>query len=240
MFFIRLSNSKYTSGTEKSVKATGKEVAVVGSFVTTCNDMGLQNNSMVVAVGMSIPAMIPPVKKSEGKKEDKKQEKKVSKTEEITVEFKYKSKFDEKEFSRQLSNQEKGMNKLTVKEYLENRKNYKANGRDPRGSAAQKNAREKALFDKRNELLKEKKNYAEADRQAKDWIKTKAALHDPDQIAGGDPTKITGFGDSRINSSLGSQWKTRIGNVDEKVEALAKDLTEEQQMTTYLNIRLIY
>lgn len=48
---------KVTNGTEKSVKATGKEVAVLGSQVTTCNDTGLQNNSMVVAVGMSLPVV---------------------------------------------------------------------------------------------------------------------------------------------------------------------------------------
>ena len=197
---------------------------------------------MVVAVGMSIPAMIPPVKKSEGKKEDKKQEKKVSKTEEITVEFKYKSKFDEEEFSRQLSNQEKGMNKLTVKEYLENRKNYKAKGRDPRGDAAQKQAREDALRNKIDELQSKNpdKSYDQIKKEANDWLETQAALHDPDQVAGGDPTKITGMGDRRINSSLGGQWMSRIGAVDEKVEAFAKTLTEEQQMNTYLNIRLIY
>ena len=50
----------------------------------------------------------------------------VSKVEmpEINTVFNYKSKFDEKEFARQLENQEKGLNSLTIAEFVENRKKY--------------------------------------------------------------------------------------------------------------------
>ena len=44
-----------TGGTGTKVKVNGKEVAVIGSQVTTCNDMGLQNNSTIIAAGASIP-----------------------------------------------------------------------------------------------------------------------------------------------------------------------------------------
>jgi hypothetical protein len=37
------------------VKINGKEVAVVGSQVTTCNDVGARNNSVVMAPGASMP-----------------------------------------------------------------------------------------------------------------------------------------------------------------------------------------
>ena len=44
-------------------------------------------------------------------------------------------------------------------------------------------------------------------------MKTLAALHNPDMVAAGQDI-ITGFGDRGINSSLGSQWKDRVGDLD--------------------------
>jgi SepF-like predicted cell division protein (DUF552 family) len=44
-----------TGGTGKKVKINGKEVAVIGSMVTTCNDTGARNNSTIIAPGASIP-----------------------------------------------------------------------------------------------------------------------------------------------------------------------------------------
>jgi hypothetical protein len=40
--------------------------------------------------------------------------------------------------------------------------------------------------------------------QASEWLETKAALHNPDQIAGGKADIIGGLGDKRVNSSIGS------------------------------------
>ena len=71
---------KVTGGTEKSVKANGKEVAVIGSSVTTCNDIGARNNSKIFAVGMAInmPAIADPMK-SEAYERERKQTEKESK-----------------------------------------------------------------------------------------------------------------------------------------------------------------
>ena len=44
-----------TGGTIGEVKVNGKEVAVVGSLVSTCNDVGMRDNSTIVALGASIP-----------------------------------------------------------------------------------------------------------------------------------------------------------------------------------------
>lgn len=106
------------------------------------------------------------------------------------------------------------------------------------GDAAQKLARKKALQDKIDELREEGLSYQEAEQKAKEWIKDKAALHNPDQIAGGYPEKIDGLGDSRVNSSLGSQWKNNIGELDKKIRDIAKNMTEEERKSTYLNIKL--
>ena len=71
-------------------------------------------------------------------------------------------------------------------------------------------------------------------------METQAALHNPDQIAGGNPLKIDGMGDSNINSSIGIQWRYRIDMVDEKIRLLASTMTQEEMDSTYLNVKLIY
>jgi uncharacterized Zn-binding protein involved in type VI secretion len=44
-----------TNGTAKTVKINGKEAAVTGSTVTTCNDTGAKDNSVIMAIGASMP-----------------------------------------------------------------------------------------------------------------------------------------------------------------------------------------
>ena len=70
-----------TGGTVSKVKVDGKEVAVIGSQVTTCNDMGMQNNSVIMAAGMSIPmpAIVNPLNTEEWKREREESEKKEPK-----------------------------------------------------------------------------------------------------------------------------------------------------------------
>ncbi|MEB6548559.1 polymorphic toxin type 15 domain-containing protein [Heyndrickxia sporothermodurans] len=83
-------------------------------------------------------------------------------------------------------------------------------------------------------------SWEEAEIKANSWLKTQAALHNPDQIAGGNPLNIGGMGDKRINSSIGSQWKYRIDIVDEQIGELAKLMTPEQRKNTYLNVKLTH
>lgn len=67
-----------TGGTVASVKIDGKETAVIGSTVTTCNDIGAKNNSTVMAVGVSFPMLdiISPLATEEYNKEQEEKEKK--------------------------------------------------------------------------------------------------------------------------------------------------------------------
>ena len=76
---------KVTGGTSSKVKINGKEAAVIGSQVTTCNDMGMQNNSTVIAMGMSMPmpAIINPANTEEWKRERDEAEKKEPKFSEV-------------------------------------------------------------------------------------------------------------------------------------------------------------
>ncbi|MDM5227706.1 T7SS effector LXG polymorphic toxin [Cytobacillus sp. NJ13] len=157
---------------------------------------------------------------------------------EVEVNFKRNIKHDSEEFTRQLKDQEKGMNELTVDEYLKNRDRYIAEGRALEGNAAQKMARQEALKDKIAELRKQGLSRATATKQASEWLETKAALHNPDQIAGGRVDIIGGLGDRRVNSSIGSQWKYRIDVVDEQISEIARNMSPEQLKNTYLNVKL--
>ena len=69
---------KVTGGTSSKVKIEGKEAAVIGSQVTTCNDMGMQNNSTIIAMGASIPmpAIINPKNTEEYERERREAENK--------------------------------------------------------------------------------------------------------------------------------------------------------------------
>ncbi|KHD37937.1 hypothetical protein NL50_00005, partial [Clostridium acetobutylicum] len=169
-----------------------------------------------------------------------KAEQSISRIDEVEVKFNYKTKYDEDEFARQLADQEAGMNKLTVDEYLKNRERYIAEGRAIEGNMAQQAARKEAQAEKIAELRKSGLSYSEAKKQAKEWITSQAALHNPDQIAGGNPLNIGGMGDKAINSSIGSQWKYRIDAVDEQIKALSDKMTEAERKSTYLNVKLKY
>jgi hypothetical protein len=157
---------------------------------------------------------------------------------EIDVNFKQNPKHDAEEFARQLKDQEKGFNDLTIDEYLKNRERYLKEGRALEGNAAQKLARQEALKEKVLELRKQGLSRQEANKQAEEWLGTQAALHNPDQIAGGNPLNIGGMGDKKINSSIGSQWKFRIDATDEQIREITKNMTESEKKSTYLNVKL--
>ncbi len=152
----------------------------------------------------------------------------------------YNSKYDETEFARQLADQQKGMNELTVQEYLDNRQKYIEQGRAIESNAAQQAARENAYLDKVSELRRNGLSAEGAKVQADEWLKTQAALHNPDQVAGGRVTNVDGVGDKGVNSSIGSQWRYRIDAVDEQIQKVTEGMSEAERNSTYLNVNLTY
>ena len=112
---------------------------------------------------------------------------------------------DRVEFARQLTGQQQGLNHLTVAEFLANRDQYLAkalrtgDGRDSVGDAAQRLAREDAFSDKIHELRSQDRSLTA--EQAQQWLDTQAALHHPDQVAGGHANEITGLGNARVPQS---------------------------------------
>lgn len=163
------------------------------------------------------------------------------------------------EYLRQIKGQQEGLGKLTIAEYLKNRQAYndrkeeqkkqgKKNptGRAKEGSTAQEEFRKKALAHEKLRLMNEDPSLSEDDAldQAKEWMSTQAALHDPDQIAGGNPENITGMGNARVNSSMGSQWKgkSRADDVESQVRAYIEEnnIPESELDDILLDIEIVY
>ena len=159
----------------------------------------------------------------------------------VDVQFTCKDKYDRSEYERQVKNQEAGMNNISLYDYQKNREKYKENGRDTDvGGSAQDKARQEARADKIAEYRREGMSREEAEKKADEWMESQAALHDPDQIAGGDAANVTGMGDKEINSSIGSQWQYRIDAVDAAVQKYIEEngLSEEDMKNVYLNVNL--
>lgn len=71
-----------TGGTAGKVKINGKEAAVAGSTVSTCNDVGMKDNSVVLAAGAGLPVAgvirLEQGEEGEGGEEEEKKERKFT------------------------------------------------------------------------------------------------------------------------------------------------------------------
>ena len=82
----------------------------------------------------------------------------------------------------------------------------------------------------------------EAEVWAKNYMNSQAALHDPDQVAGGDPKGLAqgkydsmmGLGNKRVNSSIGSRWRTRVTILEDGVsnQIKSRQMSEDQKKST--------
>ena len=143
------------------------------------------------------------------------------------------------EFREQLERQQAALNRMTVKEYEDARAFFQVNKRKGTG-ANQKIARkeyETLLTDDLFVDFRKTNSYAAAMKKAKEAAALKmkeiAALHEPDMIAGGIDA-VSNMGDRRVNSSIGSQWKSRVGEIDNAV----KDIPDIDKSKTKMNVKL--
>lgn len=164
----------------------------------------------------------------------------------IELKFAMNPKHNPIEFDRQIVGQESGLNSMSVADFLKNRDavlERLAAGRPIRPSeagAAQQDARNLALSEKIKDLRNQGISGDEAEVQALAWMNSQAALHNPDIISGGFPTILSGVGDSRINSSIGSQWRTRINAFDAQVRHVAANLSQAERENTLIHVKLNY
>ncbi|ORC56243.1 hypothetical protein BZK31_23760, partial [Pseudomonas floridensis] len=144
------------------------------------------------------------------------------------------------EFDRQLAGQQKGLNDLTVDEYLKGRKAFK-NGNATRDPKVAEDARKVLTLEMEARITSMLRlngaGLEEAEHEAKKMVSQKmttlAALHNPDMIAGGKDV-INDLGDRRINSSIGPQWSSRIGGLDNA----ASQIPDALRNTTNIHARL--
>jgi hypothetical protein len=118
------------------------------------------------------------------------------------------------EFDRQLVGQEKGLNALTIHEYVTGRAAFAAGEvkRDPQKARTARADYAEILQDRHEAELKggaisPREIVRLADIKTQEKMNTLAALHNPDLISGGQDI-ISDFGDRQVNSSIGPQWKT--------------------------------
>ena len=151
----------------------------------------------------------------------------------------------EAEYYRQLSRQNIALNQMTAAQYVAAREAYKKNGRNPDAAKAQQDYRTKYKKDMVANLTEQYENQgldeAEAAKQANidatDAMKKIAALHEPDMFAGGYyDCKPTCMGDSSVNSSIGSQWKKIIGEMDSYADTAIKEGKGNGLLSIQLNI----
>lgn len=161
------------------------------------------------------------------------------------------------ETDRQLKLQEDGINSLTVAEYEQSRDDFRANGRG--NGLDQKQTREEYeqyLLELYNERYKKSgMSKTEAKQKSQETTNnimgTLAALHNPDQVAGGGRSKVPmEMGLKSVNSSIGTFWTkkpnddtmnesdrhlTRIDSIDKAVADLPADTDKTQ---TRMNVKL--
>lgn len=143
------------------------------------------------------------------------------------------------EMERQLAGQQAGLNNMTVQEYLDGRQKFGDLGRGSGQPAVNARATyQSELADKlTDQYLKQGASAVTAKKQAAldaaDQMKTLAALHNPDMVAGG-ANAIGDIGDRQVNSSIGSQWKGRVNDLDKAAEAVPAG----ERSTTRMNAKL--
>ena len=153
--------------------------------------------------------------------------------------FKKNKNHDSDEYNSQYNEQMDTLQSMPLSDWLKNRIEYLENGRTSDSLRAQQDARDIAEENKIAELLEENGgDYDKATQDAADWMKTQAALHRLDGIAGGNVTDISRVGDTRVNSSLGSQWKNRVDDIDQAVIKFLNENPGVDLDNTFINVVL--
>lgn len=145
-------------------------------------------------------------------------------------------KHDAGEFDRQYNEQMDALQSVSLADWIRRRAEYDPRHRTPDSLRAQQDARDAALNDKFFELLSEGQGEDQAMQNAKDWLSTQAATHRLDGIAGGDVADVSGVGDSGVNSSLGSQWRTRIGDIQSAVDGFVEANPDVDLNNVFMNV----
>ncbi|WP_426342227.1 DUF6861 domain-containing protein [Pseudoduganella sp. S-14] len=144
------------------------------------------------------------------------------------------------EFDRQLAGQEAGLNEMTVDEYVKGRTAF-TEGNAKRDANLARAARDLYQSELTATLMEQFENAGmsprsaetKAQAEAEKKMKALAALHNPDMVAAGRDA-ISDFGDRNINSRIGAQWRSRVGELDKA----ASSVPESQRARVKMNAKL--
>jgi hypothetical protein len=170
------------------------------------------------------------------------------------------------EYYKQVKDQEAGLNNLTVEQFLNNKNKFEKWGRSQTeeefdkfkraGTDSVQQELHAKQFSKvyRNiaNSLQNSEKYDElsakeidklATEKARSALQGLAALHNPD-LAGGGFNVVTRLGDSKINSSIGSQWlksldkdgETRVSQIAKNAQAAMEKLGPNAKMNVELSV----
>jgi len=126
---------------------------------------------------------------------------------------------DREEFERQLKEQQDEINNTDI-DTLQARRQRFRDGEAKRDRRAQREARREWIRDRRKELMNSNPPMAfdAAEAAAQQDALLLDATHVIDMVAGGNPSTISGLGNSRVNRSIGSQWRgRRVQQLDGKL-----------------------
>jgi Novel toxin 15 len=144
------------------------------------------------------------------------------------------------EFDRQLAGQERGLNNMTVDEYIKGREAFdkRLATRNPAiAKQARRELEDKLQIEAQQDLMSTGMLPEEAEEKAskiaREKMGTLAALHNPDMVAGGKDL-IDDFGDRKVNSRIGSQWRNRIAELDAAAAGVPKDSRGQLKMNAKL------
>ncbi|AZI43662.1 hypothetical protein EHF33_13635 [Deinococcus psychrotolerans] len=153
---------------------------------------------------------------------------------------------DVQEYRLQLFEQQMGINRKTIAQWLSARSAFIAGGRG--GATAQCRARQARLdlliatFTQRIRKAEPSKPILQAESEAstlaRQWLTNQRALHAPDQVAGSMANEIVALGKKEINGSIGGSWPSRIGSIDSGVANFISTNPTVDQTRVKMNVRL--
>lgn len=155
----------------------------------------------------------------------------------LDVDFTYNPKHSRPEWDRQITNAQDVLDNTTFETWLQRRDEFTGD-RSSAVKAEQAAVREVALSDAIAQRVRSGMPYDEAEQAALEWMKSQHAIHRLDAVAGGDPLDFDGVGDAAVNSSIGSQWRSRVPDLEQAVRDIAATMTPEQLRNTLLNVKL--
>jgi hypothetical protein len=177
----------------------------------------------------------------------------------VTITFSYNEankNLNRKEYQEQLDGQAAGLNKMIYKDWRERRNAYlvrlakTGSGRDPLGDAAQQALRDKVrlsmtlarIADFKKQGMSQDSAEKKATEEVDLYLKGVAALHNPDQVAGGDAEELLEIGSRSVNSSIGRAWGPggKAEELDKGIESAfaSSSIPQDQKLQAKLYVVL--